>query len=250
VRPKLLPHRLSFDCGSKRPSHPAMIDVQSSATFLAAGSSQLKTDKDSNLFKTTLEDRHSSYNTASINADMLDGHDKDKSDTLQAIPPKLLSHPAYVYAQLSASPACTTHLDDKDKDNYSNYNNLSLLPPTKYLQAFKQLKSQDRAKSKCRLEQINKFSDYVLRTDAVRFIHSLHYQCGQHSLWYRPSLGNPITGLLEERTLRSLQCAKTTEEDTIIGPVRLRMARIFLYYYMEQKVLYIRTNRSMPHLRA
>jgi hypothetical protein len=59
-----------------------------------------------------------------------------------------------------------------------------------------------------------------------------------------------VTSLLEERTLRSLQCAKTTKEDTIVGPVRLRMARVFLYYYIEQKVLYIQTNCSMLHLSA
>jgi hypothetical protein len=178
---------------------------------------------------------------------MPEGHSKDHSDALQAIPP------AYVHAQSSASPACTTHLDDKDKDNYNNQDNqdnYSLLPPTEYLQAFKQLDSQDRAKSKYGLEQINELSDRILRIDAVSFIYSLHYRCGQRGLWYRPSLGNPVTGSLEERTLRSLQCAETTEEDTIVGPVRLRMVRVFLYHFMEQKVLYIRTNRSMLHLSA
>jgi hypothetical protein len=94
-----------------------MVNFQPSATFLLTGSSQLETDEDSNLFKTTLGDRHSSYNTASINADMLDGHGKDNSDALQAIPPKLLSH----LARPSASPTHTPHLDDQDKDNQGNH---------------------------------------------------------------------------------------------------------------------------------
>jgi hypothetical protein len=59
-----------------------------------------------------------------------------------------------------------------------------------------------------------------------------------------------MTSSLAERTLRSLHYAEITEEDTIIGPVRLRIARIFLYYYIEQKVLNIRTNRCMQNLRS
>jgi len=229
VRPKLLPHKLSFDRGSERPSHPTMVDVQPSATCLPSGSSQLETDKDSNLLETSLGDRHFSYNTASINANMLDGHGKDKNDTSQAIPPKLLSHPAHVDARLGSA---------------------SSLPPTEYLQAFKQLESHDGDNSKYGLKQIVKLSDNLLRIDAISFIYSLYYRCGQNGLWYRPSLGNPMTGSLAERTLRSLRCAETTEEDTVVGPVRFRMARIFLYHYMEQKVLDIRTNRNMPNLRS
>jgi hypothetical protein len=295
-----------------------MVDVQPTATFLPTGSSQLETDEDSNLFKTTLGDRHSSYNTASINADMLDGHGEDNSDALQAIPPKLLSHPV----RPSASPTCTTHLDDQDKENQGNHSsydttsvdtemldalptagnlntglinvlddvavtpcltppterhtsttpseisstwNLSPVhdstyirsgsspPPTQYLQAFNQLDSRYGGNSEHGLNNLNQIielSDHFLRIDAVSFIQSLRYRCGQSGLWYRPPLSNPMIGSLAERKLKSLHCAETTEEDTIVGPVRLRMARIFLYHYMEQKVLDIRTNRSMPNLRS
>jgi hypothetical protein len=160
---------------------------------------------------------------------MLDGHGKDKSDTSQAIPPKLLSHPAHIDARLGSA---------------------SSLPPTEYLQAFKQLESKDSDNSKYGLKQTIKLSDSFLRIDIISFIHSLHYRCVQNGLWYRPSLGNPMTGSLAERTLRSLRCAETTEEDTVVGPVRLRLARIFLYHYMEQKVLNIRTNGNMPSLRS
>jgi hypothetical protein len=254
LRGKLRPHNLycnstrstlaldtSQAAQSRRLSYPARINTQPSATSLPTSSSQLERENNSNIFETTLGDSPSSCHAADVIADMPEGHGKDNSDALQAIPP------AHVYTQ---SSACTTLLDDKDKDNYSRQDNHSLLPPAEYLQAFKQLKSRDGAKFKHGLKQINDFSDHVLRKDAVSFIHSLHYRCGQRGLWYRASLGNPVTGSLEERTLRSLQCAETTEEDTIVGPVRLRMARIFLYHYMEQKVLYIRTNRSVPHLRA
>jgi hypothetical protein len=246
VRPKLLPHRLSFDRGSTLStqaaqseclSHPAIVDVQMSATFLPTGSFQRETD---NLFDTG--DHHSSDNTASLNSDTLDGRSKDNRDASQPKPPELLSYPAYVDARPSASPACTIHLDDQD--------NQSLHPPPEYFRAFKQLEPSYGGNSKYKLKQIIKLSDHFLRIDAVSFIHSLHYRCGLRGLWYRPLLDNPMTGSLAERTLRSLHCAETTEEDTIVGPVRLRMARIFLYHYMEQKVLNIRTNRCMQNLRS
>ncbi|KAH6870206.1 hypothetical protein BKA58DRAFT_295842, partial [Alternaria rosae] len=96
-----------------------------SATFLPTGSSQLETEKNSNVFETTLGDGHSSSNTASTNADMLDGYGKDNSDAPQAIPHMLLSHPAHVDVRPSASLTCTTRLYDQDKDdrgNHSSYN--------------------------------------------------------------------------------------------------------------------------------
>jgi hypothetical protein len=58
VRPKLLPHRLSFDrrsdfstqaAQSERPSHPAIVDIQPSATLFPIGSSQLETDRNKTL---------------------------------------------------------------------------------------------------------------------------------------------------------------------------------------------------------
>lgn len=126
-------------------------------------------------------------------------------------------------------------------------------PFTQYLQSFKQLDSQYGGTSKHGLQNLNEIielGDHFLRIDAVSFIHSLRYRCSQNGLWYRPLLSNPTTGSIAEKTLKSLRCADATEEDTIVGPVRLRMARIFLYHYMEQKVLDIRTNCKMTNLRS
>jgi hypothetical protein len=91
-----------------------MADIQPSATFLHTCSSQLETDKDSNSFDTTLGD-HFPHDTASMNADMLDRHGKDKSDTSQVIPPKPLSYPANVDGRPSASPTCATPLEVLDQ---------------------------------------------------------------------------------------------------------------------------------------
>ncbi|EDU47809.1 predicted protein [Pyrenophora tritici-repentis Pt-1C-BFP] len=133
-----------------------------SATFLPTGSFQRETD---NLFDTG--DHHSPDNTASLNADTLDGRSKDNRDASQPKPPELLSYPAYVDARPSASPACTIHLDDQDNDSHGNQDNHSLHPPPEYLRVFKQLDSPYGGNSKYKLKQIIKLSDHFLRIDAT-----------------------------------------------------------------------------------
>ncbi|KAJ6280800.1 hypothetical protein J3E71DRAFT_241095 [Bipolaris maydis] len=123
-------------------------------------------------------------------------------------------------------------------------------PLTQYLQAFERLDSQYGGNSKHGLRNLNQIielGDHFLRRDAVAFVHSLRYRCSQSGLWYRPPLSNPMTGSIAEKTLKSLRCAETTEQDTIVSPIRLRMARIFLYHYMEQKVLDVRANRNITN---
>jgi hypothetical protein len=86
------------------------------------------------------------------------------------------------------------------------------------------------------IQEIIKLGDSFLREDAVSFIESFRHGWGREGLWYRPPLSNPTTGSsIVERMLKSLRCAETVEHDSIVDPVRLRMARIFLYQYFEQK---------------
>jgi hypothetical protein len=69
-------------------------------------------------------------------------------------------------------------------------------------------------------------------------------------LWYRPPLSNLVNGSsLVERTLQSLRCAKTVEDNNILGPIKLRIARVLLYHFLEKKVLNIQKDRNMLHQR-
>ncbi|KAF1974403.1 hypothetical protein BU23DRAFT_414183, partial [Bimuria novae-zelandiae CBS 107.79] len=64
--------------------------------------------------------------------------------------------------------------------------------------------------------------------------------------WYRSPLSNPTTGRsVTKRMLMSLRCAETVEHDSAMDPVRLRIARIFLYHYFEQKRLSIDKNLNL-----
>jgi hypothetical protein len=94
VRPKLLPHKLSFDSHSnsstspwdtsqatqyERPLHQVIIDVQPSVTFSSTSSSQLQTLNHRDLFveHTTCEDYRSSYRTASVDEEIPDCRNED-----------------------------------------------------------------------------------------------------------------------------------------------------------------------------
>ncbi|KAH7111263.1 hypothetical protein B0J11DRAFT_397221, partial [Dendryphion nanum] len=64
--------------------------------------------------------------------------------------------------------------------------------------------------------------------------------------WYRSPLSNPTTGRsITERMLMSLHCAEAVEHDSVTDPVRLRIARVFLYHYFEQKRLSIDKNLNL-----
>ena len=125
-------------------------------------------------------------------------------------------------------------------------------PPTHFLRALKQLDSQYGGRSKHGLKnipQIIQLGDLFLREDAVSFIESFCHGWEQKGLWYRPPLSNPTTGSsLVEKMLKSLCCAETIEHDSTVDPVRLRMARIFLYHYLEQKGLDLQKDPNLPNL--
>ncbi|KAF1365197.1 hypothetical protein EJ07DRAFT_51756, partial [Lizonia empirigonia] len=70
----------------------------------------------------------------------------------------------------------------------------------------------------------------------------------QEGLWNRAPLSNPSTGSsVVEKMLKSLRCAETIEYDSAVDPVRLRMARIFLYHYFEQKCIDIRKDPNLSN---
>ncbi|KAF2679227.1 hypothetical protein K458DRAFT_274851, partial [Lentithecium fluviatile CBS 122367] len=67
--------------------------------------------------------------------------------------------------------------------------------------------------------------------------------------WDRAPLSNPTTGCsVVENVLRSLRCAETIEYDSAVDPFRLRVARVFLYHYLEQKRINIQKDPNLPDL--
>ncbi|KAJ6201966.1 hypothetical protein J3E72DRAFT_234146 [Bipolaris maydis] len=67
---------------------------------------------------------------------------------------------------------------------------------------------------------------------------------GKHP-WSRLPTGNPVTGMsLTEKIFKSLQCAETIAADSLVEPIKLRMARVLLYHQYEQKLIELRHNSS------
>ncbi|KAF1949652.1 hypothetical protein CC80DRAFT_362301, partial [Byssothecium circinans] len=67
--------------------------------------------------------------------------------------------------------------------------------------------------------------------------------------WYRAPLDNPSTSSsVVERMLMSLRCAETIEHNYAVDLFRLRMARILLYHYLEQRCIDIQEDPKLPNL--
>jgi hypothetical protein len=265
---------------SETPSHPFTVAVQPSAISSPTCSFQPETSDDYlSTEYTTVLDNHSSYDTAGVDADMPDYHNGEvltaccnTNDATHSVsvkpnitptagdstlvlddiingveetpclPPQTERHSSVAPSQDSSTWSLSpTH------DSVYPWSELSP-PPTHFLRALKQLDLQYGLKN---VPEIIELSDHFLREDAVSFIDSFRNRCCQSGLWYRPPLSNPVNGSsLVERTLQSLRCAETVEDDDTLGPVRLRMARVLLYQFLEQKVLNIRKDRNMLHQRS
>ncbi|KAJ5028930.1 hypothetical protein PSV08DRAFT_369862 [Bipolaris maydis] len=65
--------------------------------------------------------------------------------------------------------------------------------------------------------------------------------------WSRLPTRNPVTGMsLTEKIFKSLQCAKTISANSLVEPIKLRMARVLLYHQYKQKLIELRNNSSSP----
>jgi hypothetical protein len=124
--------------------------------------------------------------------------------------------------------------------------------PTRYLRDFKRLESLYGGTSPRGLKNIHEIiqlGDSLFREDVVRFIESFRHSWGQDGLWDRAPLSNPLTGnSVVENVLRSLRCAETIGHEYAVDPFRLRVARILLYYYLEQKRIDIKGDPNLPNL--
>jgi hypothetical protein len=105
------------------------------------------------------------------------------------------------------------------------------------------LKSKD-------IKRVIQAGDSFIRKDAVDYISS--YLEEQHgSIWHEPILASPpFDGTLNERLYKTFHYSDTIEQRSAVDPVRLRMARVLLYWYFGQLCTEIRNNGSSRRSRG
>lgn len=97
------------------------------------------------------------------------------------------------------------------------------------------------------IQYVVEIGDSFLREDAKDFINSFCRSWDAEDPWSRLPTGNPVTGIsLTEKIFKSLQCAETIAADSLVEPIKLRMARVLLYHQYEQKLIDLRHNSSSP----
>ncbi|EOA90826.1 uncharacterized protein SETTUDRAFT_36328 [Exserohilum turcica Et28A] len=97
------------------------------------------------------------------------------------------------------------------------------------------------------IQYVVEIGDSFLREDAKDFINSFCRSWDAEDPWSRLPTGNPVTGMsLTEKIFKSLQCAETISADSLVEPIKLRMARVLLYHQYEQKLIELRHNSSSP----
>jgi hypothetical protein len=94
-----------------------------------------------------------------------------------------------------------------------------------------------------------KLGDSFLREDACKFISLFYQKWNLKDPWSRLLMNNPTSRApLTERVLKSLNCAITLESDSIVDPVKLRIARVLLHHYFEQMCIELDKERSQCNL--
>ncbi|KAF1352903.1 hypothetical protein EJ07DRAFT_135433, partial [Lizonia empirigonia] len=64
--------------------------------------------------------------------------------------------------------------------------------------------------------------------------------------WSRLPTGNPVTGTsLTEKMLKSLQCVEVISADSLVEPIKLRMARVLLYHQYEHELMLLKHDSSL-----
>jgi hypothetical protein len=82
---------------------------------------------------------------------------------------------------------------------------------------------------------IIRIGDSFLREDAKDFITQFYLRWNLEDPWCRLPITNPtLKRPLTEKMLKSLYCAEAIEFDSIVDPVKLRIARMLLHHYFEQ----------------
>jgi hypothetical protein len=96
---------------------------------------------------------------------------------------------------------------------------------------------------------IIRIGDSFLREDARDFITQFYRRWNLEDPWSRLPISNPtLKRPLTERMLKSLHCAEAIEFDSIVDPVKLRIARMLLHHYFKQLCMNFKKSRKLCNL--
>lgn len=99
------------------------------------------------------------------------------------------------------------------------------------------------------LEDVISIGDSFLQEDAHTFISNFYRRWSLEDPWSRLAIKNPTSsGPLTDKILKSLHCAETMENDSVVDPVKLRMARVLLHHYFEQMCIELNKDQSQCNL--
>lgn len=97
------------------------------------------------------------------------------------------------------------------------------------------------------IQYVVEIGDSFLREDAKDFINTFCRRWDAEDPWSRFPTSNPVIGMsLTEKIFKSLQCAETITADSLVEPIKLRMARVLLYHQYEQNLIELRQNSISP----
>jgi hypothetical protein len=107
-----------------------------------------------------------------------------------------------------------------------------------YLQSYNALTSKygentDHSLKPTQIINAIKIGDSFLLDNPVEFVTTYLQNC-QAGIWNTPELCPPLNGSLNENLFRSFRCAEILDQRTVIDPIRLRIARVLLFWYYEQ----------------
>jgi hypothetical protein len=229
VRPRLLPHRLSFDRHSnsstqaaqyERLSHPAIVNIQPFATFLPTGRSQLETDRNETL-----------------DVSVADDSDGQAGASICVSNPSCL--PSYISsASISPSPPASTPSPLVEHEPIWP----GETPESIYAQRMQRLDSL-HPEVRNHLAEIIWLGDHFLQEDVGKFLRLFCRRWSQINLGYRP-VPNSFAG--DDSRMRSLlrqyRYAETFKRCSGIDRLKLRFSRILLYHEFEELCINVKNN--------
>jgi hypothetical protein len=78
-----------------------------------------------------------------------------------------------------------------------------------------------------------KVGDSFLLDNPVEFVTTYLENC-RAGIWNTPVLCPPLNGSINENLFKSFRCAEILDQRTVVDPIRLRVARVLLFWYYEQ----------------
>jgi hypothetical protein len=124
----------------------------------------------------------------------------------------------------------TTPVQDEDAESGNR--------PSHYLRSFGVLSSKYGENTDCDLKpaqiiEVIRSGDSFFRDNTLGLINSYVENCNGE-LWNTPLTWHPFNGSLTENLFKTFNCAEILEQRSVFDPLRLRVARVLLFWYCEQ----------------